>query len=138
MNLHLFLKTKIYLVKVSDDFACNYNEDYNLFDFFNEGAPELTDLGESWTDYYDNLESTDGVEFDSADLTADDPPEEDEVNIIEGEDGPSDEQEDEIEEAQEDELTLRSGMNSTELPEDESKFQCILYVTYTTDCITNV
>jgi len=93
--------------------ACNYNADYNLVDFYTGKGPELTDLGESWTDFYDNLESTDVIEAPTEDFTTDgnEPPEDDvdEVNAFEGEDGPS-------EEIEEDENS-----DGTEVSEDSSQ-----------------
>ena len=95
---------KLYPTKGSEDVACNYND---LIDFFADGGPELTDLGETWTDFYDNLETTDQSEP---------PEEEEENNFLVVEDGPDDEDE------QEDSLDFRSGLNGTEVPEDGSKF----------------
>ena len=60
--LRFSLKFEVYPIKGPDDVACNFNEDYSLIDFFTDDAPELTDTQESWTDYYDNLDSADVVE----------------------------------------------------------------------------
>lgn len=93
--------------------ACNYNADYNLIDFFTEEGPEITNLGESWTDFYDNLESTDVIDAPTEDFTTDgnEPPEDDvdKINPFEGEDGPS-------EEIEEDE-----NIDGTEVSEDSSQ-----------------
>ena len=104
-----FESFKLYPIKGSEDVACNNND---LIDFFEDGGPELTDLGETWTDFYENLESE---VLDTTDQS--EPPEEDEENnFLVVEDGPGDEEE------QEDGLDFRSGLNGTEVPEDGSKF----------------
>ena len=123
MICNSFVGTRQHPTKGSDDIACNYNEDYNLVDFFSEGGPELNDLGESWTDYYDNLESADLFESGTEPITMDgfgsdqsEPPEEDdENNFFEVEDGPGDEEE------QENDPDFRRVLNGTEVPEYGSK-----------------
>ena len=68
-----------------------------MIDFFLDGAPELTDTNELWTDYYDNLESADIVEDTPDVIDASEPPDEDVDggNIFEGEDGPTEENDEE-------------------------------------------
>lgn len=116
--LSFSLKFEVYPIKGPDDVACNYNEDYSLIDFFTDDAPELTDTQESWTDYYDNLDSTDVVEGVTSDvIDASEPPEEDgdDVIAIEGEDGPTEENEDE-------DLVGQNDTDETEEPNAKSKF----------------
>ena len=119
--LSFSLKFKVYPIKGPDDVACNYNEDYSLIDFFTDASPELTDTQELWTDYYDNLESTEVVEDVTPDVTdASEPPEDDvdDVNTFEGEDGPNVENEDE-------DLDDQNGVDGTEEPNAKSKFQIL-------------
>ena len=88
-----------------------------MIDFFTDASPELTDTQELWTDYYDNLESTEVVEDVTTDvIDASEPPEDDvdDGNVFEGEDGPSEENEDE-------DLDDQNGTDGTEELNPKSK-----------------
>ena len=88
-----------------------------MIDFFTDAGPELTDTQELWTDYYDNLESTEVVEGVTPDvIDASEPPEDDldDGNVFEGDDGPGEENEDE-------DLDDQTGTDGTEEPNPNSK-----------------